>query len=135
MYYNGGSQMGKFEWVSKKPLDELATLYEANITLNKSATSYFESAYIVLLGLDKENKLIAVKPVTKEKVSLGYIPEEQRHNITIKSSYSRVCNKLFLSEVSELMDLDFTKKNSYKYKTHWNKDEGALIIDLNEEEV
>jgi len=127
--------MAKFEWVSKKHLDELATLYEANITLNKSATTYFESAYIVLLGLDKKNKLIAVKPVTKEEVSLGYIPEEQRHNITIKSSYSRVCNKLFLSEVAELMNLDFEKKNSYKYKAYWNKDEEALIIDMNEEEV
>ncbi len=127
--------MGKFEWVSKKPLDELATLYEANITLNKSATNYFETAYIVLLGLDKVNKLIAVKPVTKEEVSLGYIPEEQRHNITIKSSYSRVCNKLFLQEVSELMGLDFSEKNSYKYKARWSKSEEALIIDLKKEEV
>ncbi|MDY0010160.1 MAG: hypothetical protein RBR96_00295 [Candidatus Izemoplasmatales bacterium] len=127
--------MSKFEWVSKKPLDDLATLYESNITLNKSATIYFESAYIVLLGLDKSNKLIAVKPVTKEQASLNYIPDEQRHNITIKSSYSRVCNKLFLSEVAELLKLDFTKKNSYKYKAHWNKNEGALIIDLNKEEV
>ncbi|MDY0140077.1 MAG: hypothetical protein WC152_02950 [Candidatus Izemoplasmatales bacterium] len=127
--------MNKFEWVSKKPLDELATLYESNITLNKSATSYFESAYVVLLGFDQANKLIAVKPVTKEQVSLGYIPEEQRHNITIKSSYSRVCNKLFLSEVAEITNLDFTEKNSYKFKAHWNKDEGALIIDLNKEEV
>lgn len=127
--------MSKFEWVSKKPLDDLATLYESNITLNKSATIYFESAYVVLLGLDKGNKLIAVKPVTKEQASLNYIPDEQRHNITIKSSYSRVCNKLFLSEVAELLKLDFTKKNSYKYKAHWNKNEGALIIDLNKEEV
>lgn len=127
--------MSKFEWASKKPLDELATLYEANITLNKSATNYFESAYIVLLGLDKEKKLIAVKPVTKEEVSLGYIPEEQRHNITVKSSYSRICNKLFLQEVAELLNLDFDHKNSYKFKAFWSKDEEALIINLNKEEV
>ena len=127
--------MSKFQWVSKKPLDDLATLYESNITLNKSATSYFESAYVVILGLNEKDKLIAVKPLTKEEVSLGYIPEEQRHNITVKSSYSRVCNKLFLSEVAELLKLDFTEKNSYKFKAHWDKDEKALIIDLNEEEV
>lgn len=127
--------MSKFEWASKKPLDELATLYEANITLNKSATNYFESAYVVLLGLNKVSKKIAVKPIKKEKVSLGYIPEEQRHNITIKSSYSRICNKLFLSEVAELINLDFTKKNSYKFKAYWDKTEEALIIDLNREEV
>lgn len=127
--------MSKFEWASKKPLDELATLYEANITLNKSATNYFESAYVVLLGLNKASKKIAVKPIKKERVSLGYIPEEQRHNITIKSSYSRICNKLFLSEVADLINLDFTKKNSYKFKAYWDKTEEALIIDLNREEV
>jgi len=48
--------MGNFISASKKQLDELATLYEANITLNNSATSYFENAYIVLLGLDTEKE-------------------------------------------------------------------------------
>lgn len=83
-----------FTWASKKPLDEIATLYEANITLNKSATSYFENAYVVLLGLDRDSQAIAIKPITKEELKLGFIPESQQHNITVKSSYSRVCNKL-----------------------------------------
>lgn len=127
--------MANFTWTSKKPLDELATLYEANITLNKSASSYFESAYVVLLGIDVENKQIAVKPVTKEEISLGYIPEDQRHNITLKSSYSRICNKLFLKEVAELAALKFGDNQSYKFKAHWNKKENALIIDLDEKGV
>ncbi len=128
--------MSEFVWASKKPLDEIATLYEANITLNKSATSYFENAYIVLLGLDKGNKMIAIKPVTKEEMSLGYIPEEQRHNITVKSSYSRICNKLFLKEVSDLIGLKYKERHqSYKFKASWNHEENALIIDLNKREV
>ncbi len=127
--------MSNFVWASKKPLDEIATLYEANITLNKSATSYFETAYIVLLGLDPVKKLIAVKPVTKEEKSLGYIPEEQQHNITVKSSYSRICNKLFLKEVSDLIGLDFSKQHAFKFRASWDEKEEALIIDLNEEEV
>ena len=128
--------MSDFIWVSKQPLDELATLYEANITLNKSATSYFENAYVVLLGLDNEKKLIAVKPVTKEEISLNYIPEEQRHNITVKSSYSRICNKLFLKEVAQVADLKFVERHqSYKFKAFWDKKENALIIDLNKREV
>ncbi len=126
--------MNNFIWASKKPLDDIATLYEANITLNKSASSYFENAYIVLLGLDKNSKRIAIKPVTKEEVSMGYIPEEQRHNITVKSSYSRICNKSFLIEVSELMDLKFGNNESYKYKAAWNEKENALIIDLTHKE-
>ncbi|MCK7487812.1 MAG: hypothetical protein MZU97_21665 [Bacillus subtilis] len=113
----------------------MATLYEANITLNKSASSYFESAYVVLLGIDKEKKLVAVKPVTKEEVALGYIPEEQRHNITLKSSYARICNKMFMKEVGELMKLSFANNASYKFKCHWNAQQNALIIDLQDREV
>ncbi len=127
--------MSNFVWASKKPLDEIATLYEANITLNKSATSYFESAYIVLLGLDEDKKLIAIKPVTKEEKSLGFIPEEQQHNITVKSSYSRICNKLFLKEVADLVGLDFSEQNAYKFKAEWDEKEEALIINLREKEV
>lgn len=127
--------MTNFVWASKKPLDDIATLYEANITLNKSATSYFEEAYVVLLGLDIQNKLIAIKPVTKDEVSLGFIPEEQQHNITVKSSYSRICNKLFLKEVSDLIGLDFSSTQAYKFRAEWNPKDNALLIDLKNREV
>ncbi|MCK4552064.1 MAG: hypothetical protein KAU02_04030 [Tenericutes bacterium] len=128
--------MNNFIWASKKPLDELATLYEANITLNKSATVYFENAYVVLLGLDRDKKLIAVKPITKEEISMGFIPKEQQHNITVKSSYSRICNKLFLKEAASLMGLKYEEHHqSYKFKVSWDKIEKVLVIDLNKREV
>ena len=127
--------MMNFTWASKKPLDEIATLYEANITLNKSATSYFENAYVVLLGLDRENRAIAVKPITKEEIKLGYVPESQQHNITVKSSYSRICNKLFLKDVAGLLELEFGNNQSYKFRASWNEKEKALIIDLKNSEV
>ncbi len=128
--------MNNFIWASKKPLDEIATIYEANITLNKSATGYFENAYVVLLGLDRDKKLIAIKPITKEEISMGYIPKEQQHNITVKSSYSRICNKLFVKEVSDLVGLKFIEHHqSYKFNASWNKEENVLVIDLNKKEV
>ena len=128
--------MSNFEWASKKPLDEVATIYNANITLNKSATGYFENAYVVLLGLDRENNLIAIKPITKEEISMGYIPKEQQHNITVKPSYSRICNKLFVKEVSDLIGLEFVEHHqSYKFKASWDQKENVLVINLNEKEV
>ncbi len=126
--------MANFIWASKKPLDDIATIYEANITLNKSASSYFESAYVVLLGLDREHCQIAVKPVTKEEVSLGFIPEEQQHNITVKSSYSRICNKQFVQEAAALSGLEFGDSQFYKFKAVWNPKDNALIIDLKHRE-
>lgn len=123
-----------FVWASKKPKDGVATLYESNITLNKAASTHFERAYSVLLGIDETTMRIAVKPVSKEEVDLGTIPEEKRHKITVRPSYARVSNKKFMKEVSKVARIDLANKNSYKYKTTWSREDSALIIDLKEME-
>lgn len=124
-----------FIWASKKPNDGVATLYESNITLNKAASSHFEKAYNVLLGLDPESKKVAVKPISKEEFDIGAIPAEKRHKITVKASYARVCNKKFLKEVAQLAKIELTDNNSFKFKTKWNSEDSILIIDLNQPEV
>ncbi len=124
-----------FIWASKKPKDGIATLYESNITLNKAASSHFEKAYNVLLGLDPDKKRVAVKPITKEEFDIGAIPEEKRHKITVKSSYARVCNKKFLKEVADLAQIELKDNNSFKFKANWNAEEHALVIDLTQPEV
>jgi hypothetical protein len=124
-----------FIWASKKPNDGVATLYESNITLNKAASSHFEHAYNVLLGLDRDKKRIAIKPMSKEEFDIGAVPEEKRHKITVRASYARVSNKKFLKDVAELANIELADNNSYKFKAMWSKEEGLLIIDLNQPEV
>ena len=124
-----------FVWTSKKPNDGIATLYESNITLNKAASTHFERAYSVLLGLDENSGRIAVKPISKEEVELGTIPEEKRHKITVKSSYARVSNKKFLKEVSKFAKLDLANNKSLKFSATWSREDSALVIDLNNMEV
>lgn len=124
-----------FIWASKKPSDGIATLYESNITLNKAASSHFERAYNVLLGLDPEKQRIAVKPISKEETDIGAIPAEKRHKITVKSSYARVSNKKFLKEVADLINIDLKDNNSFKFKAKWNSEESLLVIDLTQPEV
>lgn len=124
-----------FIWASRKPKDGVATLYESNITLNKAASAHFDHAYSVLLGLDPDNKLVAVKPVTKEDFDIGAVPTEKRHKITVKPSYARVSNKKFLKEVSKVAGIELTDSSSYKFRTHWNTEDTLLVIDLNQPEV
>lgn len=123
-----------FTWTSKKPNEGIATLYESNITLNKSASVHFDHAYNVLLGIDYDNKRLAVKPVSKQEYERGAIPEEKRHKITVRPSYARVCNKKFMKEVAELAQLDLNDNNAYKFKAMWSNQDHALIIDLNQPE-
>lgn len=124
-----------FVWASKKPKDGIATLYESNITLNKAASSHFETAYRVLLGLDPNKKRVAIKPVSKEQIDIGGIPEEKRHKITVKSSYARVSNKKFLKEIAELANIELKDNNSFKFQANWSEEEHLLIIELNQPEV
>lgn len=123
-----------FVWASKKPKDGVATLYESNVTLNKAASTHFERAYSVLLGFDEENLRIAVKPVSKEEVDLGTIPDEKRHKITVRPSYARVSNKKFMREISRAANLDLSNNKSYKFRTEWSRQDHALIIDLKDME-
>jgi hypothetical protein len=124
-----------FLWASNKPTDGVATLYSSNITLNKAASSHFEHAYGVMLGMDKEKRKIAVKPILKEEVDSGVVPEEKRHKIAVKSSYARISNKKFLNEVAELANIELQDNNFLKFKAIWNKEERLLVIDLNQPEV
>jgi hypothetical protein len=130
---NGGEFMS-FVWASKKPKDGVATLYESNITLNKAASTHFERAYSVLLGFDPDGRRIAVKPVSKEEVDSGTIPEEKRHKITVKSSYARVSNKKFMKEVALSTNLDLVNGKSFKFKAVWSRPDSALVIDLDNKE-
>ncbi len=121
-----------FDWVSRKPSEGIATLYESNITLNKSASTHFERAYSVLLGLDKTQRKIAIKPISKQEFERGAIPKEKRHKITVRPSYARVCNKKFIQEAIELADINLHDNNALKFKTVWSAEDKALIIDLND---
>ena len=121
-----------FEWTSRKPTEGIATIYESNITLNKSASTHFETAYRVLLGLDRENMQIAIKPVTKQEHERGSIPEEKKHKITVRPSYARVSNKKFIREAAEIADINLSDNNAVKFKTLWSSQQQCLIIDLTE---
>ncbi len=85
-----------------------------------------------MLGLDKANKRIAIKPITKQEVERGAIPEEKRHKITVRPSYARVCNKKFIKEAAEVAKIDLSENNALKFKTLWSSEHQALIIDLSE---
>ena len=100
-----------FVWASKKPKDGIATFYESNITLNKSASSHFDHAYSVLLGLDTKGNKVAVKPISKDESQSSGIPEEKKHKITVKPSYARICNKKFMREIAELVNIDLSDNN------------------------
>ena len=122
----------EINWFNEKPKDCIVTLSSGTLTLNKPATNYFENAYNVMLGTDRKNLLIIVKPLTKADSMRHDIPDNKKYKITVRSSYSRVTNKAFLEEVKEMTGFPF-EDDTHKFKATWDSKEQLLIIDLKEE--
>ncbi len=122
-----------FNWTSRKADPGFASIYDSNITLNKSASGYFETANKILLGFDSNNLLIAVKPLSKENVDIGLYPEDQMFNISVTSSYAKISNKEFIKQVLMYVNLDLSENKFVKFITSWDNNEEALIIDLKQE--
>lgn len=118
-------------WYNEKPKDCVVTLASGNITLNKPASLYFENAYSVMLGIEKEKKLIIIKPLSKADAQRHDIPDKSKYKITVRASYSRVTNKAFMEKVSEFAGIDF-EKGTHKFKSDWDQSHQVLIVDLKE---
>ncbi len=122
----------QINWFNEKPKDCVVTVANGNLTLNKPATNFFETAYSVMLGFNKEEKLVFIKPLTKEVATKHDIPDNAKYRISVRSSYSRVANKAFVNEIADAVNLNLDV-TTYKYKANWDSKEKLLIVDLKEE--
>ncbi|TVP86002.1 MAG: hypothetical protein EA375_02495 [Acholeplasmataceae bacterium] len=116
-------------WFNERPKEFVVTLTSANITLNKAATTRFEHAYSVMLGTDPVQKLLIIKPLSKVEAVSKVIPENRKYRITVRSSYSRISNKGFMKEISDMTGLDL-ENHTHKFPARWDKNQDLLIVDL-----
>lgn len=119
-----------FEWSTNDIATKTLTIYETNLTLNKAACHHFEDVNYVLLGVDKENNQIGIKPVTKDDINNEIYPKSQLHRISIGKSYGRVSSKSFVEGLSHTFDLDFQNKQSYKLNVHFDVVHQILVAQL-----
>ncbi|MDY0074933.1 MAG: hypothetical protein WC992_05265 [Acholeplasmataceae bacterium] len=119
-------------WFNEKPKDCIVTISAGSLTLNKPATNFFENAYSVMLGIEKNGQMIVIKPLNKAEAIKHDIPESNKYKITVRSSYSRVANKAFIDEIGQMIQVDFSQETR-KYKANWQNRDQLLLVDLKEE--
>lgn len=119
-------------WFNDNQKDLIATIQDNNITLNKTCKNLIEYAYNVMLGLDIDEKIVHIKPLTKEDVLRGDISENEQYKITIRSSYARVSNKSFINEIKKSINLD-DLTNPKKYVVTYDEISKTVLINLNKE--
>ena len=111
----------------------IATIYDTNITLNKPASKLIENAYRVMLGLDYDKKILYIKALNKDMALRGNIPLSSQYNISIKSSYARISNALFVREIKGILGVDSLKVNQKKFIVEYQVGSDILTINLNKE--
>lgn len=119
-----------FEWSTNDIAKKTVTIYSTNLTLNKAACRHFEEVNYVLLGLDRKNNVLGIKPVRKIELDEDIYSEDQLHRISIGKSYGRISNKNFISEIAEKYDLDLSNNKCYKYEAKFDVIHQILLINL-----
>lgn len=119
-------------WFNKDEKLGVATIYATNITMNKVISDIIEDSYGVLLGIDKEEKKIILKPISINKYNEGTIDKNMFFKLSGGKTYSRVSSTDFINEISSLFSMNFSS-SAKKYTCVWDKDEKVVIINLTEE--
>lgn len=113
-------------WLSAKSKVGSASLYSTNITLNTIASTPFEYAYRVQVGID-ENKNILIQPINKEKVLRGDMDEYSLLKIAVKKTYSRISSTEIMKQLGDVLNLDYSEE-PLKFETYWDEPNNVLII-------
>ncbi len=121
------------EWINPKEIHGTVTFYDSNITLNKTASEFFNDAYKVLVGIDRVHKHVVIKHINKEEALRGDIIKSNLLDISIKASYGRINSKKVVNEIADSFNFNFKNTNNYKFKAIWKSSDRMLEIDLNEE--
>lgn len=108
-----------------------ASIYENHITFNKSLVSYFETAYRVRVGIDRENKKVYFFIINKDKALSGEIPETSLLPVSLAKSYSRVCSRAMVEYICNAFDLTINKKDFIRFQATYDDGKKAVIVDLN----
>ena len=89
-----------YEWIKGSVFNMITTLYPTNITLNSSAATVFSDVRWVMLGLDRIECKLAIKPIAKREIDLKLVPMDQLHKISIGKGYARISCKSIIDEIN-----------------------------------
>ncbi len=118
-----------YEWVTGNAYTNIVRIYSNNITLNTSAAIHFNEYRYATIGIDRENKRVAIKPIPKRDVELKIVPMEHLHKVSIGKGYGRISNKMVCDEISSLLDKPLSGE---KYLAQFDRKNQQLIVDLNQ---
>ncbi|MCR5647453.1 MAG: hypothetical protein K6F81_04160 [Acholeplasmatales bacterium] len=106
------------------------TFYDRHLLLNSKLIKYFEEAYKVRIGLDKELNEVYVFPLDKDHALSGEIKESSLLSLSVSKSYVRIASKQLIEFLSNAFGLVINKGDSIQFKGYFDDKKKCLIIDM-----
>ena len=116
-----------FTWVQGNAYTPVATLYANNITLNQAAAALVQDARWVMLGLDHDNKRVAIRPVSKQEIDRKQVMLQQLHKVSLGKGYARISNKQVMEEIAGMLKQSL---NGDKFEAVYDEASNLLVIEL-----
>ena len=116
-----------FTWVKGNAYTPVATLYANNITLNQAAAALVQDARWVMLGLDHDNKRVAISPVSKQEIDRKQVMLQQLHKVSLGKGYARISNKQVMEEIAGMLKQSL---NGDKFEAVYDEASNLLVIEL-----
>ncbi|MCI8850500.1 MAG: hypothetical protein HFE82_03015 [Erysipelotrichaceae bacterium] len=116
-----------FTWVKGNAYTPVATLYANNITLNQAAAALVQDARWVMLGLDHDNKRVAIRPVSKQEIDRKQVMLQQLHKVSLGKGYARISNKQVMEEIAGMLKQSL---NGDKFEAVYDEASNLLVIEL-----
>ena len=110
-----------FTWVTSSSGELTVTITANAITLNAAAAVYFSDIRYVMIGIDAQDRRIAIRPVRRREIELDIYPKESLYKLTVGKGYARVTSKKVVAQISEEFGYPFENekmKASYDQKDH-----------------
>lgn len=120
-----------YNWMKGNVFRMQATISDAAVTLNSAAAGMFRDCRYVRIGVDPDQWLMAVQPVSKRQIDSGVVPSGQIQKLSVGNGYARISNKEAVREICRVIGRD---PSGEKFPAEWNDADGLLVIDLKKTE-
>lgn len=108
----------------------IASIYDRHILFNSKLIKYFDSAYKVRIGIDKEENQVYVFMISKDYALSGEINETSLLPVSISKSYVRVASKSLINFISNSFGLEIEKGKSIQFKASYDEAKKAIVINM-----
>ena len=108
----------------------VATIYDRHILFNSKLKKFFDSAYRVRVGIDKDANELYFFMINKDYSLSGEINETSLLPVSISKSYARVASKNLIKFISDSFGVKINKDESKQYNAKYDESKKAIIIDM-----